>query len=518
MQKPILFLFLSLLWGCGGTKTEQASESPVAIQNPVIRGEFPDPSVIEVDGTYYACGTSNDWAPVYPIYSSTDLTNWTFESYVFMEAPEWTMGSFWAPELFYRDGKFFCYYTARRKDGISCIGVASTADISKGFTDHGELIEWGSESIDAYVFDQKGQLYITWKAYGLNPDKPIQLLGSKLSSDGLALEGEAFPVVTAEANTWERGGIEGQSIVQQGEYLYLLYSGAACCGGGCDYKVGVARAKRMEGPWEKYGGNPILTDFGNWKCPGHGTPVSTGDDSWYYLYHAYAREGFPYMGRSALLSPFYWDEKTGWPYFKTVDLMADSDGGVDPISIEDAFDGDQLKGWWRWDLASNDPVAQVGNGQLQLSGARLQDAWATALCVVPEKPAYQVVAEIPTDADHLKGLMLYGTHANMLGAGVKNGKLAVFQIRDGKYTALGEGVTVKREQVTLKAQVENGHEVRFAYQKEDGEWQQLSVDATENGLLKGEFLEFWQWGVKPGLFVEGEGKGSFSRFELVYDW
>lgn len=489
----------------------------MSIQNPIIRGEFPDPSVIRVDGTYYACGTSNDWAPIYPIYSSTDLENWQFESYVFMEAPDWTMGSFWAPELFYRDGKFFCYYTARRKDGVSCIGVASTTDIGKGFTDHGELIEWGSESIDAYVFDQNGQLYITWKAYGLDPERPIQLLGAKLSADGLQLEGDAFTVVTAETDTWERGGIEGQSIVQQGEYLYLLYSGAACCGGGCDYKVGVARAKQMEGPWEKYTGNPILTDFGDWKCPGHGTPVSTGQDEWYYLYHAYATEGFPYMGRSALLSPFYWDEKSGWPYFKTVDLMADSTGGVAPLSIDDNFDGDQLEGWWRWDLASNQPSTRVDDGQMQLSGSLKQEAWATALCVVPEKPAYQVVAELPNEGDHLKGLMLYGTHANMLGIGLKEGRLQVFELRNGEYSPLGEAVAVETESVSLRGQVEQGHLVRFAYRTKGGEWKALSPAKTENSPLNGAFLEFWQWGVKPGLFVEGDGKGTFSRFELEYD-
>ncbi|HSF55194.1 MAG TPA: family 43 glycosylhydrolase, partial [Algoriphagus sp.] len=106
------------------------------IQEQVIPGELPDPTLIEVDGVYYASGSSNAWGPYYPIYQSTNLKNWTFVDYVFLEKPEWTINSFWAPELFYKDGTYYCYYTARRKDGISCIGVASTKDLKQGFQDH----------------------------------------------------------------------------------------------------------------------------------------------------------------------------------------------------------------------------------------------------------------------------------------------------------------------------------------------------------------------------------------------
>lgn len=30
--------------------------------NPVIRGDVPDPSVIRIEDTYYATGTSSEWA------------------------------------------------------------------------------------------------------------------------------------------------------------------------------------------------------------------------------------------------------------------------------------------------------------------------------------------------------------------------------------------------------------------------------------------------------------------------
>ncbi len=268
--KQVCFLLLAVV-----TLSQCQNRSGYIAQEQVIPGELPDPSIIEVDGIYYATGSSNDWGPVYPIYKSTDLKNWTFINYVFTTPPEWTISSYWAPELFYQNGTFYCYYTARRTDGVSCIGVATSQNIGEGFEDQGLLIEWGDEAIDAFVFKDDGKLYITWKAYGLTLDKPIQILGSELTQDGLSLNGEPFDILTSDAGNWEKGGMEGQCIVKNNGYIYMLYSGNACCGEACDYQVGVARTKTMKGPWEKFKGNPLLRSNDSWKCPGHGTAIQT---------------------------------------------------------------------------------------------------------------------------------------------------------------------------------------------------------------------------------------------------
>ncbi len=43
--------------------------------NPVIAGDFPDPSVIRVGEDYYATATTGGWSPEFPILHSTDLIN-----------------------------------------------------------------------------------------------------------------------------------------------------------------------------------------------------------------------------------------------------------------------------------------------------------------------------------------------------------------------------------------------------------------------------------------------------------
>ena len=65
--------------------------------NPVIPGDFPDPTVLRVGNMYYAAGTSNDFGPCYPLYESTDLVNWKAIGTVFNDCPKWACNNFWAP-------------------------------------------------------------------------------------------------------------------------------------------------------------------------------------------------------------------------------------------------------------------------------------------------------------------------------------------------------------------------------------------------------------------------------------
>ena len=85
--------------------------------------------------------------------------------------------------------KFTVIILPVKSTGISYIGVATSDSPLHEFTDHGPIVEYGKEAIDAFIYDDNGQLYISWKAYGLDT-RPIELLGCKLSADGLHLDGE----------------------------------------------------------------------------------------------------------------------------------------------------------------------------------------------------------------------------------------------------------------------------------------------------------------------------------------
>src|ERR671932_642553 len=85
--------------------------------NPVIRGDYPDPTVLQARGAFYASATSGSWAPLFPLFRSTDLVTWRQVGALLPRAPEWGIGRFWAPELSFQRGRYVAYFSASRRRG-----------------------------------------------------------------------------------------------------------------------------------------------------------------------------------------------------------------------------------------------------------------------------------------------------------------------------------------------------------------------------------------------------------------
>ena len=483
--------------------------------NPVIRGDIPDPSVVLIEDTYYMTGTSSEWAPFYPFFSSKDLVNWTQEGHVFSEKPAWTSNSFWAPELFYHDGKLYCYYTARRKsDGISYIGVAVAGKPGEEFTDYGPIITYGNEAIDAFVFEDKGQLYISWKAYGLD-NRPIELLSSRLSSDGLRLEGEPFTLLVDD----ERIGMEGQYIFKKGGYYYIVYAAHGCCGFNSTYDVYVARSKNYEGPYEKYPGNPVLCGGGkDYISCGHGTAVQVPDGRMFYLCHAYVNGAWRFMGRQPILQEMI-VEKDGWIHFASGKYASIEQPAVfgkgqkqQPIpDFEDKFDGDKLRLEWTWNYPYSDIDVRINEGCLSLGGSPIDDnRYGTALCVRAQQPDYAYETQIVESNSALKGLTMYGDHQNLVILGAEGNSLVLKKVVNDKESVLYKAPLLV-EKPYLKIEVKQGQYLSFYQSRNGKKWQRLPIDAVD-----AEFAARWDRVARPGLLYAGdeENSGKFSYFKL----
>ena len=77
------------LFFCAASLATGLAQQESYFTNPVIHGDVADPSIIRIDQTYYITGTSSEWAPYYPVFTSTDLVNWQQTGHVFDEKPEW---------------------------------------------------------------------------------------------------------------------------------------------------------------------------------------------------------------------------------------------------------------------------------------------------------------------------------------------------------------------------------------------------------------------------------------------
>jgi beta-xylosidase len=468
---------------------------------PVIAGDFADPSIIRVDNVYYATGTSSEWAPYYPIYRSSNLKDWRLSGYVFDKAPEWTTGSFWAPEYYKIGDTYFVYYTARRKaDNRSFIGVATSKYPDHGFTDHGVIIEHGKEAIDPFIFNDGGQLYITFKAYGLD-DRPIELLGYKLSADGLKTEGESFSLLKDSS----RAGMEGQSILKKDNYYYLFYSAGNCCGQGCSYAVNVARSANFKGPYELFSGNPILSENEAWKCMGHGTFVSAENGNMYYLHHAYNKKSTVFTGREGLLSELGWQGPAGWP---TLKALANSNGTQS--DLYDEFDGRNLSKYWQWDFRHATPVVKQQKGVLRLSGTQTKEnLTGIALTVRPTSDSFDITTTVINRNKALKGLVIYGDANAAIGIGVEGDSVKIWKV-ENKQRVIIKAAPAPPSAIGLKIAMSKGRICDFFYQDGNDRWTKFASDIEAGSLPQ------WDRSPRLGLHYSGNEKddAQFSDFRL----
>jgi beta-xylosidase len=475
--------------------------------NPVYRGDSPDPSVIRVgDRDFYATTTSTEWAPQFPLLHSRDLVHWQQVGAVFPKPPEWAVGKFWAPEISYHNGTFFVYYVAEHRDGPLTIGVATAKHAQGPYTDHPPLVGQTSGSIDPTpVTGEDGRRYLIWKEDGNSRGLPTTIWVQPLSADGLSLTGAAKPILENDA-PWEGNVVEAPSVIKHGEYYYLFYSGNSCCGLNCKYAVGVARARSIMGPWEKYPRNPIIKSNANWRCPGHGSAVTTSDGRTYYLYHAYAKHESIFVGRQTLLDEIRWDA-SGWPSVN---------GGKGPSceaplpytrphAVVRAMFAPHAS-QWQWPQAHPPRVLfrkRFGREDIVL-GPPSPSAGVDALaCVLARSPHFgNYVAETAIDVTKLTpgteaGLCAFGDRRNAVGITYQDGIVSVWQRVKGKHTVLEQAALVARGPVRLRMSARRGYNFRFEVHTPSG-W-----SAVRAAPLRAAYLPPWDRGIRVALTVGG---------------
>ena len=95
-----------------------APAGAATLPNPVLAGDHPDPTIVRVGDAFYASATSASWAPIFPVFRSTDLVHWRQVGSVLPTAPRWAAGNFWAPELVRWSGRMLAFYSASRRGGV----------------------------------------------------------------------------------------------------------------------------------------------------------------------------------------------------------------------------------------------------------------------------------------------------------------------------------------------------------------------------------------------------------------
>lgn len=492
----IMRLFLSLLLCLSIFRSNS--------QQLVLPGDHPDPSVVKIGNEYWSVGTTSNWFPAFPLYRSNDLVNWKAAGHVFTKMPAWADYYLWAPEISYDNGKVYLYYTGHKKGGNLCV-AAAVADKPEGpYTDLGPLMCQDDGSIDPFSMrDEHGKLYLIWKEDGNSVGKPTPIWAAEMKEDRTALVGEKHELFRGDA-TWEKGLVEGVSIIRQNDYYYAFYAAAACCGKSCTYGTGIARAKNLLGPWEKYPGNPVMSASTEWKCPGHGTTVEK-DGRHYFLYHAYSTTTGAYGGRQGLLNEFEFTPD-GWVRFLNGNNYGKS---ATTDKLEEHFSNPTLADNWHWSIFQQVQYS-IANNTLKLSALPITAGAYIGQSVLADN--YYTAITVQKKSTAQAGLALIGDDKNIVYAAVDSNMIRLIQVRKGEAQVLAEEKIKQPSDLTIRAQVKSNTQVTFTYSADGATFNVLNPNAADIS-----YLPPWDRAVRIGLVSKGsvEKAGFFKNFILV---
>jgi GH43 family beta-xylosidase len=244
-----------------GTWVPAASPAASAAASwaPVHAGDFPDPSVLLYQGTYYAFATQS-FAPAgdgINIQESTSTNGVTWSALgtdALPQLPAWAeLGDTWAPSVAYNGSHFVMYYAATQtSNGYQCIGMAIASSPEGPYVDSSSapaVCQDGTDnegtsapgnyggSIDPDIFTDNGVSTLIWKSDGNHIGSPTYLWSQPLTS-ALTLSGSGPTQLMGDDEPWQGGIVEGPDMVDHDGTDYLFYSGGD--EGSAGYSIGYA--------------------------------------------------------------------------------------------------------------------------------------------------------------------------------------------------------------------------------------------------------------------------------------
>jgi len=472
-----------------------SGQVPHFYRNPIMGGDHPDASPIQVGGEFYLTHSSFDYAPGLLIWHSFDLVNWRPVA----AALHRYYGSIWAPYLCEYDGHFYIYFPSDNHLFVV------HADHPTG--PWSEPVALGIAAIDPAHIAENGRRFLY-----MNGGQMVEL-----TADGLAVKSApraVFAPWPVPATTrMECTCLEAPKLLERNGYFYLNVAEGGTAGPATSHSVVSARSRHAEGPWEFSPYNPVLhteSREDRWLSVGHGRLVDGPDSKWYMTVHAY-ENGYRTLGRQLLLVPVEWTAD-GW--FKVLAEIGTESAIPMPLAGKsqepffdpsDKFESAELGLQWGFWHEYNPARFQTGSGFLRLAaqGTKLEDS--SVLTAPVGGHSYTVEVDVEVEAGCEAGLLLFYNpeHATGIVLGPQ-----------GIGARLANGYTLEHAQedakrATLRV-VNDRQEIDFYFRRPGQEWQRLPESAEISGMhhnVLGGFLD-----VRPALSAWGTGGATFRNF------
>ncbi|MCC4211279.1 glycoside hydrolase family 43 protein [Leeuwenhoekiella parthenopeia] len=321
--KILTFLFFVVIFisckfdkNSGEPKNVAAEASYFTYQNPIRSGidsmGLRDCQVLRDGDNWYLTGTSY---PHWPreeengnfnkgvvLYRSKNLTDWQLVKYIVEagDSTKWYHRRFWAPEIQKINNKYYALFNCNN-DQAGYVGqhngYAVSENIEGPYTvvTESEPLTRGNDL--TFFQEENGSVWAFWNQ---GREKGIQfaqvdLQKGKLITDPVTaiLPGKVDYKYDGEGNIektpgyngrpidkvekyydWDSIGIEGAYVIKEGDTYYLFYSSWTR-----GYEIGIAKARKITGPWVKSSSNPIYGAQSKEACENNGMTYTGNPDN-----------------------------------------------------------------------------------------------------------------------------------------------------------------------------------------------------------------------------------------------
>lgn len=287
------------------------------IHNPIIPGFYPDPTICRVGDDFYLACSSFELCPGIPVFHSEDLAHWEQISNAltpengFHVTANIGSGGIMAPTLRYQDGTYY----------IVCANFADRGNFYVTAQDPAgpwSAPQWITDIPDidcSLFFDTNGKSYLVSPGNDPSEDNGRAFFLTPYDLKENHAAGERKKIWnSAMRKAWAP---EAPHLYHIGDWYYLMIAE-----GGTEHfhSVCIARSKTIDGWYEGYAGNPVMTHRNlGWSYPidnvGHADFVDTPSGNWYaVMLGSRIIDGqHKNLGRETYLCPVTWERD--WPIF-----------------------------------------------------------------------------------------------------------------------------------------------------------------------------------------------------------
>ena len=301
------------------------------IQNPILRGFNPDPSILRVGDDYYIATSTFEWYPGVQIHHSRDLKHWHLLTRPLRRASQLDMRGdpdscgIWAPCLSHDGEQFHLIYTDVKRYGRTSVGGAAGASLRDFHNylvtaktidgDWSDPVTINSSGFDPSLFhDDDGKKWFVNMLWDHRPgnNRFAGIVAQEYSPKEKKLIGERVNIFKGTP----LGLTEAPHLYKRDGFYYLL---TAEGGTAWNHAVTMARSRNLLGPYELHPDTYILSARTRpdalLQRAGHADLVETQSGDTYMVYlcgRPLKNRGRCTLGRETAIQKMQW--QGGWLY------------------------------------------------------------------------------------------------------------------------------------------------------------------------------------------------------------